>query len=403
MKLSRPLVSWAFYDFANTIFSAIVLTAYFPLYFTELTGTNWGLGAATTAAMLLAGACTPFLGGITDRTGKTKTYLIRSTLLTLSLLALFTFIRQPLILAFIFLLACFFYHASLVFYNSLLPVAAPPEKQGFASGLGTGLGYLGVVLTLPLAHLVEQKLGVAFVFIFASILFLIFSLPLFAFVPEREVAHPSRFKAVLIKKEWKKILALFRELPQKPKLLLFLGGNFFVVDALNSGIFWLMVYTREVYGPTQEKLILFLMAINLSAFLMGILCGFLTDRLGAMKTLLLASGALACGLAALALSKTLIIFILATLSLGAFGIAGVWTSGRKVLIELAPKSQLGEYFGLYGLTTKVSILGNLAFAVVADLAGFRSALWMFVFPACVGWVFLFLSYRFKSTEQSQAA
>ena len=71
-----PLVSWALYDFANTIFSAVVLTAYFPLYLTEVTGANWSLGMASSASMILAGAVVPFLGALSDRTGGAKKYLI---------------------------------------------------------------------------------------------------------------------------------------------------------------------------------------------------------------------------------------------------------------------------------------------------------------------------------------
>ena len=72
----RSLLSWASYDFANTIFSAIVLTSYFPLYLTELAGKNIYLGAASSLSMILAGLIVPFLGALSDQTGKTKVYLI---------------------------------------------------------------------------------------------------------------------------------------------------------------------------------------------------------------------------------------------------------------------------------------------------------------------------------------
>ena len=380
----RTLVSWACYDFANTIFSAVVLTAYFPLYLTDLAGAHWYLGAATTASMLLAGAATPFFGALSDQTGRTKNYLIRTTLVCILFFFSLALVHNLAGLMFSFLAACFFYHASLVFYNSLLPVAAPPEKQGWASGLGTGLGYLGVVAALPIAHLADRNLGRPAVFAVGALLFLLFSLPLFFFVPERKVEHPVVFRWNLWFEEWKKVWETVKKLPARPVLLLFLAGNFFTVDALNSAIFWISVYTREVFHPGQGNLIVFLIALNASAFAAGILAGILTDRLGASLIFTLSSGCLAATLALLASAPDFRTFVILALTGGAFAISGIWTAGRKRLMELAPSEKAGEYFGLYGLTTKISVIGSLIFSVAADLAGFRTALWLLVFPAGAG-------------------
>ena len=386
-----PLLSWALYDFANTIFSAIVLTVYFPLYLTELTGSNWSLGTATTISMVLAGLVVPFMGALSDQTGKTKTYLVRTTLICIFFLALISLTKNPLFLIAAFIVSCFFYHAALVFYNSLLPVAAPPEKQGFASGLGTGLGYLGVVIALPIAHWVDRSWGRPPVFIAAAALFLLFSLPTFLGVPERRIEKPIPFQWSLWPKEWKKIFSTVQRLRDQPKLFLFLAGNFFAVAALNSMIFWFSVYTRGVFHPGQDKIILLLMSVNAAAFAWGIVTGILTDRIGSLQTMILATGVLALSLALLAIIPDFWVFAATAILGGSLGIAGIWTAGRKALVELVPKEQLGEYFGLYGLTTKISVIGSLLFSVVADLAGFRAALWLLVFPASAGFLCLIRS------------
>jgi UMF1 family MFS transporter len=51
---------------------------------------------------------------------------------------------------------------------------------------------------------------------------------------------------------------------------------------------------------------------------------------------------------------------------GACGLAGLWVAGRKLLIELAPPDKIGEYFGLYGITIKVSVVGTLLFSLITD-------------------------------------
>ena len=59
---------------------------------------------------------------------------------------------------------------------------------------------------------------------------------------------------------------------------------------------------------------------------------------------------------------------------GGVGLAGVWTAGRKILLELVPPDQVGRYFGLYGITTKVSVVGSTVFGVLMDLLGPRAAI-----------------------------
>ncbi len=73
---------------------------------------------------------------------------------------------------------------------------------------------------------------------------------------------------------------------------------------------------------------------------------------------------------------------------GAFGLAGIWTAGRKVVVQLAPRERSGEYFGLYGLTTKLSVVGNLTFMLVLSAAGLRVALLVQIVPAVIGLLLL---------------
>lgn len=387
-KKNLSLYSWAFYDFANTIFSAVVLTFYFPLYLTDLTHRNLNLGVSTSGAMVLAGLVVPWLGALSDRTGKTKSYLIITTILCVTFTLALSFFTQASMLMVIFLLACFFFHASLVFYSALLPVIAEPKTQGFASGLGTGLGYLGVFFAIPLAHLVDSFFGRRFVFLVAGFLFMIFSLPLFAWVPERKVRNPSSVSFGLFVNEWRKVLKTVSSLAGKRPLLFFLVGNFFVMEAVNTAIFWFVIYLARVFHPPEIHLIAIFLGLNFSAFLFGFAAGFLTDRYGSQKIFLLSAVSLLVTFLILGLAPDLRIFVVASLTAGAFALAGVWTAGRKRVVELAPEEAVGEYFGLYNLTTKVSIIGSLAFSLLADRFGFRIALLSGILPSGLGVFFL---------------
>jgi UMF1 family MFS transporter len=395
VKLTRSLYSWALYDFANTIFSAVVLTFYFPLYLTGLAGRNLQLGLATTGAMIVAGFVVPWLGALSDRTGKTKAYLIRTTVLSVLFTGLLSFFTTIPLLMGGFLVACFFFHASLVFYYSLLPVVETPERQGFASGLGTALGYLGVLFAIPIAHLVDTLLGRRFVFLTAGALFFLFSLPLFFWVPEREVLSPSSVSFKLFGTESAKVFRTVKSFLKNRRLLLFFLGNFFVMEAMNTVIFWLVVYMARVFNPPQTLLTIIFLGLNLGAFLFGFVAGFFTDRAGSHKTLLAASASLFVTILALGLTRNLWVFVAVALTGGAFGLAGTWTAARKRVLELAPAEEVGEYFGLYNLTTKISVAGSLIFSILADRFGFQVALLSLTIPSGLG---LFLLWKAGSEK-----
>lgn len=363
IKIPSHAYSWAFYDFANTIYSAIVVTIYLPLYVTNLTGKHAPLGMAATLSMVLSGFLIPYLGKLTDRTGNTKSYLLVSTLACVIATATLSFLRSAHSLLIIFILANLLYHCSLVFYNSLLPLVAPPERQGFVSGMGTGLGYLGVLFALPAAHVVDTVWGRPWVFLVAALLFFLFSLPLFLHVPDREVRVPVHLD----------LKDSLRLLAENRTLLFFLAGNFFLLDVLNAVILWLSVFLKKNFSLSQGLIIQTFLALNFSAFLFGILLGKLTDRIGYKRNLILSAASLAVTILAVALIRSYQAAFFFIILFGGAGAAGAWTAGRKAVAELAPKDRIGEFFGLYGLTTKVSAIGSTTISVLADFFGFRWA------------------------------
>ncbi len=380
-------MSWAFYDFANTIYSAIVVTVYLPLYLNTLTGHNTPLGLAATISMVLSGFIVPPLGSLTDRTGKTKFYLFLSTVLCVLTTASLSFLPTASGLLAAFIAANLLYHSSLVFYNSLLPVVAPPERQGFISGLGTALGYLGVLFALPLAHMADAHWGRKWVFLLAGILFFIFSLPLFAWVPERP---PSSGTRIRLKESLKTLCG-------NPPMLNFLLGNFFLLDVLNALILWLSVFLSKTFSLPQDKLIGTLLALNFSAFIFGIIAGKMTDRLGYKTVLLSSAASLVALLTAAALSHSFAWLRVFILALGGYSAAGIWTAGRKGVLELSPPERIGEFFGLYGFTTKVSAIGSTTLSFFADVFDFRIAVASQLISVALG--FFFLSRVTKTTTQ----
>src|SRR3989338_8752249 len=128
------LWSWCTYDLANTAFSALFVSFFFPLYIKEYLGGNeFHIGLVFGVSMLLVAVCVPIIGAMSDRMNKRMPFIVFFTFFC----CLFTWLimYMSLFWALIFgLLANLFYHASLGVYNALLPEVASPKERGKISG-----------------------------------------------------------------------------------------------------------------------------------------------------------------------------------------------------------------------------------------------------------------------------
>jgi UMF1 family MFS transporter len=163
------------------------------------------------------------------------------------------------------------FQVGLIFYNALLPVVAHPDNQGKVSGLGVGVGYLGVLLALlivmpligPIGEWVAgagadeetvKALGRRSAFVLAGGLFLLFALPCLFLVPERKVAGAEPPSWALVKRELRPVLDTFKGLRHDKVLLLFFLGNFACVDTLNTAIAFFASFIENTFGyPSPSR------------------------------------------------------------------------------------------------------------------------------------------------------
>jgi UMF1 family MFS transporter len=390
--------SWALYDFANTIFSAVCVTLFFPPYLYRISGKAVNIGTANIISMIAAGIVLPVAGAVIDRTGRAKPWLFWLTVVCCAATALLSAFAPPcepggirvfiLYLMAMFVVANFAYQVSLVFYNSLITSVAPKDKVGFVSGLGVGLGYAGIVFALFVIMAVIQAWGWRYAFAAAAVLFFITALPLFLFVKERKVAVPERLRLRTAWEALKRVWRTDRSLKKRKGLLCFFLGNFLVVDALNTAIVYFAVYIENVFGRSLEDIVPYLVAFYTGALVWGIIQGKACDRFGAKPVYLLSAGMLALSVILYSILRSETLFFGVLIVGGSFALAGVWTAGRKMLVELSPPEELGEFFGLYGMTGRLSAYGTIFFGLLADHAGFRLALLALLATSVPGLVLL---------------
>ncbi len=189
----RKLISWAFYDWANSAFSAIIQSFIFAVYFTEKIAPNSTIGGALwggingTASLVIA-ILGPVLGAIADHGGRRKGWLAFFTFLciffTFTLVFSYSGQKNLNYTLFAATLAIISSELAFVFYNAMLPSLAPKTHIGRWSGWGWGFGYAGGMLSLLFSlAILHYRYPIQLTFAFCAIWYLIFSLPVFFFTP----------------------------------------------------------------------------------------------------------------------------------------------------------------------------------------------------------------------------
>ena len=383
--------SWVVYDLAGNVYSATV-TFVLTTYAKEQLGGLTEYSIAHLLSMFAAGLLGPFLGALIDTTGRSSRYLALSTAACVAALAGWSFDWGGM-----WLLACYFganlsFNVALLFYNALITSAAPPDRVGRISGLGVGCGYLGTILVLAVNQLFAPSPRTFF--LVAAGLFLLFALPCLIWVRSaRQPAFATRPNREIVREANKKLLQTIRSLPKYPALMWFLIGNFLLVDVLNTAVIYFADFTTDVFAAQAEEGITVFsrvyqgeagirefmqsagLYLNIIALLIGVMIGRWID-LRPLSVMIVSAVALLGALVGGAVygGTDAVGYLCTLVALGGFGLTGIWSAGRKVIVMLAPPEMLGQFFGLYSITAKLSVFGQLIYAVVHDAHGSKPAM-----------------------------
>ena len=354
--LSLPVLSWALYDFANTIFSYAVVTRYFNEWIIEERGNpDWYVGALGFVVAVFLVATMPPLGAIADRYGRRKPFLIAFTLLCVAATALLGQVEHTLVALAVAGVAMFAFQSALPHYDPLLADVAPPEGRGRISGLGVGLGYGGVLVALAVLTLLVPEGDNQRAFLPTALMFLVFALPCFLFVRERrprgKVDHPPPGRVV--REALGQLRSTVREARRYSAVGRFLLGRFLYVDAVATVIVYMTVYAERI-GDLSAGAKTALLGVSVAFAALGaVLAGVLVERHGPRRTLLAILGIFTVtlvGAAVFAVPASLwIVGPVVGIALGTIG-----ASDRVFMLRLSPPAYRGEFFALFGLVGKLS-------------------------------------------------
>jgi len=365
-------VAWSLYDFANTIFSFAVVSGAIGLYLNDRFGARDGaiyLAIAVAVSVGLNAIVSPILGAISDRGGRRMPFLLFFTALCIG--ATFFTADVPALLGLVlFVVANFAYQAALIYYDATLKTVSYPESRGRLSGIGTAIGYCGTVVVGLLIFLLDVP--VADRFRLAALLYLVFAVPIFLVVREPRPSGEPPLRVGDVVASFGQLRASIAHARSVPGLGRFLLGRFFYSDAVNTVIVVMSVVTTEALGVSDATANVILLLLTVVAIGMSFVWGWLCDRWGPKRTLLLvlASWAVGLVLGGVAIgfgSAGLVPFLVAGAILGS-GLGGVTVADRVLMVRLSPPERIGEFFGLYGLAGKGSqVIGTLLYGLIIAL------------------------------------
>ena len=405
----RALAAWALYDWANSAHPTLITTFVFAAYFTQgvaadpISGTaQWGY--ATSAAALAVAILSPILGAIADNAGRRKPWLGAATVCAILATTALWFVKpSPGHASFALVLVAlgiFFFELGQVFYNAMLPALVPRAMIGRMSGWAWGLGYAGGLASLVVALFgfvrvesswfgvgPEDAANVRAVAPLVAVWFALFALPLFLFTPDAprtglDARAAARAGLAQLARTARRVRG-FRP------LVLFLLAMMCAANGLTTLFAFGGIYAASTFGFDFEELLLFGIAMNVTAGVGAAAFGWLDDAIGPRRTLLVALAGLFVLGAAILLVQTQTAFWAAALPLGLF-VGPAQAAGRSYMAHAAPPALRTEMFGLYALAGKATnFLGPAVLAAVTEAfasprAGMASILAFFV----AGWVLL---------------
>ncbi len=385
----REIFSWAMFDFANSSYTTVVLTAVFNAYFVGvIAGGNaassrgsatlaWTTVLALSNFLVLLSA--PFIGALADHLACKKRFLLWSTAgCVLSTAALSLVGPGDLFAAAVFLVcSSFLFATGEDLIAAFLPEISTPEHMGRISGYGWSLGYIGGLSVLALCLLYihaaeaagagpEQFVPLSMLIVAGS--YALGSIPTFMWHRERAVAgdaagRPSWIEAF---RRVRNTLVEARRFEDLFRLLLCIAVY---TCGINTVVVLAAIYAQEVIGMTSTEIVSLILVLNLAAAVGAFAFGHAQDRFGSVPTLgfTLLLWILASGFGVFAEDKS-DIWIVGNLIGIAMGASQ--SAGRGLVGQFTPPGRSAEFFGLWGLAVKLSaIVGPMTYGLLSYGSG----------------------------------
>lgn len=410
----RERLSWALYDFANTVFSMNIATLYFAAWLVaDLGHSNTLYAVANGIASGLVVVSIPIFGAISDATQRRKPWVVGFTLIACAAtiaMAVLGQIGLPLIgegvraaasapiiprgialfgVLTAFIIANYTYQGAQPFYNAMMPELVPVDHRGRLSGMGAALGYVGsitgVILTfpfftgqMPILGAIPDKVvsflrtavpfttpgGRVSTFVPTALLFLLFSVPLFLFCQDHNAIHGRGH--IAWKEAFRDVKDTLKEAKRYPGTLRFILTSFLYQDAMGTIIANMALYAIFAMGFVKGSEATLFIILTVPAVIGSYGIGRLVDRFGPKRTLSWVLASWIVLLVAMITAPSRSVFWIVGALIGLI-YGGVATAERPLLLSLIPDVEAGRFFSLMVLSSRAAaVVGPFIWALAVD-------------------------------------
>lgn len=415
----KLLNAWAFYDWANSVYSLVIASAVFPIFYGALfsdLGSKYisvlGMSVKNSAlisfvtalAFLVVAVISPLLSGIADYVGNKKFFMkLFCYMGAIACIGLYWFSLDRLFISLLFyFLGLVGFWGSLVFYNSYLPDIAFPEQQDKISAKGYSLGYIGSVFLLVFNLAMVMYPGVfgitespdqpaamkamRYSFVSVGVWWLVFSQFTYYYLPKGNHERPKVTKDVLLN-GYKELNKVRKRLSENIRLKRYLI-SFFVYSMAVQTVMLVATYFGEQeinWGTDDQKqmgLIISILMIQIVAVLGAVVTSRISAKLGNIKTLI-GINIIWTIICVVAYFVTLPIHFYITAGFVGLVMGGIQSLSRSTYSKLLPETKdTTSFFSFYDVAEKIGIvIGMALYGVIDQVTGSmrNSVLFLVVF------------------------
>ena len=406
-KGSKKLLNaWAFYDWANSVYTLTIASAVFPIFYEALFSDRshyievFGLELKNSAlisfvtafAFVFVAFFSPLLSGIADYVGNKKSFMKFFCYVgALSCMGLYWFNLENIYIGLLFyFLGLIGYWGSLVFYNSYLPDIAFPEQQDKISAKGYSLGYIGsvILLIINLAMIMKPKIfgitgtdgeaamkAMRYSFVMVGVWWILFSQYSYYFLPKGSKETNKKLSNDVVFNGFKELKKVWAILKDNIPLKRYLGG-FFVSSMAVQTVMLVATYfgAQEItWGSKEEStigLIICILIIQLVAVVGAVLTSRVSEKYGNVPTLIVINSiwAVFCALAFF-ITLPMHFYVMATVA--GFVMGGIQALSRSTYSKLLPETEdTASFFSFYDVAEKIGIvIGMCLYGIIDQITG----------------------------------
>jgi UMF1 family MFS transporter len=370
----REVWAWSMYDFANSAYTTVVITAVFGAYFVGVVAENtpWATFAWTAAlsvsyaAILLTG---PLVGAWADAHAAKKPLLLATTIGCVVFTALLYWVQPGAVVLALLLIVFsnYFFGAGENLIAAFLPELADSRAMGRVSGWGWSFGYLGGLAALGIclwyimasaARHVPTSQSVPVTMLITAAFFALAAAPTFLFLRERATPQPR------MDNPWARVRETLRHAKKYADLRRFLICLLFYQAGITAVVALAAIYAEQAMKFTTQQTIFLILVVNVTAAIGAFGFGYLQDALGHVRAVAITLAGWIVMVLIAGFSETRFSFWVAA-NLAGLCMGSSQAAGRAVVGYLAPPTRLAEFYGLWGLAVKAaSIFGPLTYGAV---------------------------------------